>query len=107
LRLRLRPSQNAIWADCDVLQCGEVGEQVEALEDHPDLSADPGQLALAHRLEAAVAAALPDQLPVQVDVALLRALQVVDAAQQGALAGAARADDGDLLPGRHVEAHAL
>jgi len=47
-----------------------------------------------------------DQRAVDVNVARGRLLQIIDAAEQGGLAGAARADDRDLLRPRHLEVDA-
>src|SRR6266545_4878223 len=70
-----------------VLQDGLVGEQVERLEDHADLAAQPGQWP-----------ALGGQRrPVEVDRAGVDGLEPVDAAAQGGLARPGGADHDDDL----------
>src|SRR5262249_20999162 len=72
-----------------------VGVEVELLEDHPDLGAQPGQ----------IDGGAVDVLSVHDELAGLDRLQPVDAADQGALPRAARpADDQDLAP-RDLQAH--
>ena len=62
-------------------------EQVEALEDHPDLLALPGDVPLPVLDELAVRLlAVADQVAVHVDPAALDLLEVVDAADEGRLA---------------------
>ncbi|MCY1357504.1 hypothetical protein D9M69_440010 [compost metagenome] len=70
-----------------------MGPEVETLEHHAKAGADAGQLLLVghHRLTDAVGGE-PDAFAVDLDRALIGDLQHVDAAQQGALAGAAGAD---------------
>ena len=72
-------------------------EQVVGLEDDPDLRAD-----------------LPDVGPVMVephavdpDLARLHRLQIVEAPEERALAGAARPDDHDHLAPGDLEAHVV
>jgi hypothetical protein len=65
-----------------------VGEEVEGLEDHPDVGAQPGE-----RL-----ALLRQRLPVELDGAGLDGLQPVDRPAQGRLSRPRRADDDDHLP---------
>ena len=72
-------------------------EQVELLEDHPDLEPQRLQMRLVGL-----------QLgPGHGDPALVDHLQAVDAAQQRALAGAALADDGDDLARLDLDVDAL
>src|SRR5262249_40441410 len=75
-------------------------------EDHAHLGPDGGQIALAHLRVVPVLLSLAHEHAVEVDVAALRTLEVVDAAQEGALARAAGSDDGDLLAHRDVDADA-
>ena len=82
----------------DVLERGEVREQVEALEHHAHLCAPAQHRALLQLVEPAVAVLVADQLAVDRDPAAVDGLEVVDSAQQGGLAGAAGAEDGDDLP---------
>ena len=78
-----------------VLQRAQVREQVEALEDHADGTAD--------RLQVGG----PDLHTVRMDVAAIDRLQPVDAAQERALAGAGAADDGHHFAGLDVEVHPM
>jgi hypothetical protein len=64
-----------------------VREEVEALEDHPDVAAQPGE-----RL-----ALLGELLAVDADLALLDGLEPVDRAAERGLARARRADHHDDL----------
>ena len=90
----------------DVAEGGEVGEEVEALEDDADLGALAGDLGLAVLDEAAVLLAVADERAVDVDVPGVEAFEVVDAAQEGALAGAAGTDDDDDLAAGDVHREA-
>ena len=66
-----------------------MGEEVELLEDHPDPLAD--EVELPALLAGARARTPADVVAFDEDLARLRWLEQVDAAQQRALAGAARA----------------
>src|SRR6185295_5754076 len=99
-------AQHLLRRDGDVAERGQVREQVEALEDEADLLALLGELAVAQVDVAAIDLLLADQLAVDVDVAGGRLLQIVDAAQQRGLAGAAGTDDGYLLATRHLQGNA-
>ena len=70
----------------DVLQGGHVGEEVEPLEDHPDLGALAADLTVGQLVEAAAAFLVADQLAVDPQPPGVDLLQVVDAAEEGALA---------------------
>ena len=61
-------------------------EQIEPLEHHADLGALPGQGAILEGDVGLADSLLADEMPVDVDVALARPLDVVDAAQQRRLA---------------------
>ena len=76
-----------------------MGKQIEALKDHTHLGADR-QVALAH-LSVAVRRRSPTRTSSRTRP---RWALECDAAEQRALAGPARADDGDLLAHRHVDA---
>src|SRR5262249_43080982 len=104
--LLARQTQHLLRRDGDIAEGGQVREQVEALEDEADLLALLGQLAVAEVDVGAVHLLLADQLAIDVDVAGGRLLPIVDSAEQGGLAGAARADDRDLLAARHIERNA-
>jgi hypothetical protein len=96
-----------------VLQHGQVREQVELLEDHSDPGALPGDLARRQLLQPPDPALrradrpVADQLAAELDEARVRLLQVVDAAQQRALAGARRPEDDGDPAARHVEVDAV
>ena len=79
----------------DVAERAQVREEVEALEDHADRGPLARDLGLAVLDEAAVLLAVADELAVDVDAPGLEGLEVVDAAQQGRLAGAAGAEEDD------------
>src|SRR5690349_16488098 len=82
-------------------------EEVEALEDHADLGADARNALLAILHDLAVGRlAVANQLTVYVELALVDLLEVVDAAQEGRLAGAARPDHDDDLALAHAHADA-
>ena len=83
------------WAMVTFSSARHVREEVELLEDHPDPLAD--EVELVARLAGARARPLADVLALEEDLALLGRLEQVDAAQQRALAGAARPDHADDL----------
>ena len=97
--LRLRPGEALHFRESDhhVLEGREMGEQVERLEDHPDLLAYP----LRADLRGVHLHAIDDDVP------LVRLNEEVDAPEERALPGAARPDDHEGLPLPHLEAHAL
>jgi len=77
----------------DVLQDGLVREQVEVLEDHPDALADLVKVGV-----------LGDQIHAVDDhVSGRDVLELVEAAQQGGLAGTRGADDRDHFPFFDIE----
>ena len=80
-----------------VIQHVFVVEQIEALEYHAD--------ALAQGVE--IGAQIHQVLAVKPDVAGIGILQQVDAAQQGALAGAGGADDAHHFPWHDLQVNAL
>ena len=84
----------------DVVQRGQVREQVEALEDHPDLLALAGDVALASSTSLPSCLAVADQVAVHEDPAALDLLEMVDAADERGLARAGRPDDDDDLAPR-------
>jgi hypothetical protein len=90
----------------DVLGGRHVREEVEALEDHPDLLALARDVAVAVLHEPPAGAAVADRMAVDEDLALVDPLEVVDAADERRLAGAARPDDADDLAPLHVEVDA-
>jgi hypothetical protein len=74
-----------------------VREEVELLEDDPDPLADRGDV---HALAC-------DLVALEVDVPAVERLEQVDAAQQRALAAAARADHDQHLAGIHCQVDAV
>ena len=82
-----------------------MGEEVELLEDHADPLAD--EVEVPALLAGARARALADVVALEEDLALLGRLEQVDAAQQRALAGAARAEDADDFAFGDVEVDAF
>ena len=88
---------HGLGGECDVLLHGEVGEQVVALEHDAHVLAQLAQVdgRVVHGMAA------------DLDGAAVDDLQPVDAAQRGALARAAFADDGHHLALRDGEGHPL
>src|SRR5207253_7951665 len=80
-------------ADLHVLQRGQPADQVELLEDQRQLSARQAELARA----------LPDVAPGDVDRAAVGSREPGEAAKEGGLARAARAEYRDELTGPHRE----
>ena len=76
-----------------VVEHGEVGKQVEALEHHADFGADLVDLAQV----------VGELRAIDDDLALLMLLEPVDAADQRGFAGAGRTADDDLLALLHHE----
>ncbi len=62
-------------------------EVVEPLEDHADLGTPPGDLALVQLVEAIAALLVADEHPVDVEAPGVDLLEMVDAPQEGRLAG--------------------
>ena len=77
----------------DVLQGGEVREEVEVLEHHADFGALLQDVFLAELVQPPSADLVSHQCPVDGDVAAVDFFEVVDGAQQGGLARAGRAND--------------
>ncbi len=94
-------------AEGDVFQGGEVGKQIELLEGHAGERALAGDLALRQALAATAFLAIADGLAGQPDAAALELFQQVDAAQQGGLARAAGADQGDHVAAIQGQVDAL
>src|SRR5262249_4373199 len=104
LRLGAALAEDPARRKGDVVEGGLVREEVELLEDHPDPLADEVELpALLARSRARAPA---DVASLEEDLALLGRLEQVDAAQQRALARAARAEDADHLASGDVEVDA-
>ena len=82
--------------------------QVEVLEHHADLAAQLAQSPRRHRLSRAVLAGLvADELAFDPDLAFVVSFEEVDAAQQRALARAARSDQTNNLGARELEIDAV
>src|SRR6478735_5471225 len=91
LRLASRPSERGPWRFGDVLERGEVREQVEVLEDHADVHALSEDVSFSELVQGVARAAETDDVAVDRDVAAVHLLELVDAAQQRALPGPRRA----------------
>src|SRR4029078_7109352 len=96
-RLALVHALDLDWGLDDVLDRGLVGEEVEALKDHPDLRAPAGDLRLAQLVELVPGLPVADQLAVHPESSRVDPLQVVDAAQERRLARARRAEQAGHL----------
>ena len=107
--LGLRQAEHPAGADRDIVEGGEMREQVEALEDEAELALlarEPGfgeRLAPAELTDEAVA----DRLVPETDVAGIGRLEMVEAAQDRRLAGAGGADQDERLPVRDLEGDAF
>ena len=78
-----------------VLQHGHMLPEIELLEDHRELGADAVDLLHVGGRRPAVARRHLDQLALDPDLAAVRRLEEVDAAQEGRLARSRRAEDRD------------
>ena len=87
-------------------------EEIEPLEDHPDLGAVPADLGVALLVELVAHLPVADELPVDRQPPGVDLLEVVDTAEEGRLPRARRADHADDLawldlerdPFQHLEA---
>src|SRR6185312_2600052 len=70
----------------DVLQDGHMREQVEMLEHHADLDALAGYLVFMHLMQETAPLLVADQLAIDADTAEVDAFEMIDTAQEGALA---------------------
>jgi hypothetical protein len=95
------------WRERDVLKCRKVREQIVSLEDDADLSTKPVQISFGQGAAKAVRVRRTSQFPVYPNFSAFVWLQIVDAAENGALAGATWPDDDDNLTGQHVESDIL
>src|SRR5207302_8291100 len=91
----------------DVLERRHVVEEVEALEDHAARQALARDLTVAERVERVADPAIAGERAVDPDGAIIDALELVDTAQEGALARARRADDAEDLGRRDLERDAV
>ena len=87
----------------DVLKGGHVPEEVERLEDHPDLRAVAADLAVGELVEPVTDLAVADEAPVDPEAAGVDLLEVVDAAQERRLARPGRAEDAHHLTRLYLE----
>src|SRR6185312_11133142 len=83
----------------DVFQNRQMWKQIEALEHHANAGALAANLALGHLVENISTLAIADQLAIDRQTPSVDLLQVVDAAQEGALAGSRRSDQAEHLAG--------
>src|SRR5690625_742099 len=89
-------AEDVNWRFDDVLQNRHMSPEIEGLEDHAEAGPDAVDLAPVRGTHPAQAVLFHlQQLAAQMDAAGIRNLEQVDAAQQGRLAGAACADQGD------------
>src|SRR6187401_1805345 len=96
--MRVFESMPAYISQLHVVQRGGPGEQVERLEDEPDLLvADAGELVVVH---------LAHLLVVQQVGALGRRVEAADQVHQRRLAGAGRTHDRDVLAAADLDVHA-
>ena len=91
----------------DVLQRGEVREQVEPLEDHPDLRALARDLALGQLVQPVARLPVAGQLAAHPEPPGVDLLQVVDAPQQRGLPGSRRPEQAQHLAGTDIQRDAL
>ncbi|CAM5237586.1 hypothetical protein SALBM311S_11569 [Streptomyces alboniger] len=91
----------------DVLQRRHVGEEVEALEHHADVPPLRGHFLFLQLVELVATLPVADQVAVDVQSAGADLLQVVDAPQEGRLAGAGRTDQAEHLARVHLQVDAL
>ncbi len=80
-----------------------MGEQIEALKDHADLGTLACDIPVAIFRQATVAIVITDHVAVDVDMTAVDLLQMIDAAQESALAGTGRADNHDHFVFPHFE----
>ena len=80
-----------------------MGKQVESLEHHPDLGALPAYLSIGQLVDLVAALPVTDQLAVDGQPAGVDLLEMVDAAEEGALAGPGRPDDAEDLSWRDAQ----
>ena len=91
----------------DVLERGHVREQVEMLEDHPDLRALARDFAFAQFVESVADLAVADELAVDGQATGVDLLEVVDAAQERRLARSRGPEQAHHLTLAHLQRDAL
>ena len=84
-----------------------MGEEVEALEDHADVAALPGDLLVVQAVQLAAAVGITHEFAVDPDPAAVDRLQLVDAAQEGRLARTRGSEEADHLTLVDVHVDAL
>jgi len=90
--------RQGLGGQADVVLCGEHGDEVEGLEDEPDVPApEPGEAGVGQGGEI---------LPVHEDLAGVEVGEAGDGVEKRALAGAGRAHDGDEFARGDLEVHA-
>src|SRR5262249_39175218 len=92
---RLRHVAHLYRCEGDVVDDGHVREEVEVVEDHPELTA--------HFAELSCTQLAMQLFAIDGDGPARRRLQIIDAADECALAGATWADDGDAFATLHGE----
>jgi hypothetical protein len=103
-----RQAEHMDWRFDDVLDHVHVRPQVEVLEHHRQFRADALQLLVIGHFQIAGAVGFGlDHFAVDDDLPRVRPLQKIDAAQEGALARSARADDADHVALVRVQRDAL
>ena len=107
--VRLSPGAAAVREQSlgDVVQDGQMREEVEVLEDEPDARPLFEDRPLGQFLEPVAVDAHADQLAADAHVSRVQFLQVVDGAKQSGLAGSGRAEQDGHLPGFHGQIDAV
>jgi hypothetical protein len=91
----------------DVLQHREMGEEVEALEDHPDVAALTGDLLVVEAVQGAAAFGVTHQLAFDKDATAIDCLELVDTPKERRLPGAGRPEEADHLTPLNVHVDAF
>jgi len=84
-----------------------VGEEIEALENHPDVRALPGDVGILALVEPPVAFFVTDQLTVHPDAPTRQGLHLIDQPQEGRLARPGGPEQHHCLAGVDVQVDAL
>src|SRR5882762_6680925 len=80
-------------------------EQIEVLEDHGCVGSGMRRFPRLQLVEAAILQTVPDELAIDVYAAGINLLEIVDAADQSALAGTGRTDQAAHLARQHGEVY--
>src|SRR5262249_30276914 len=84
-RIALAELLHVHWRLDHVFERGHVAEEVEALEDHPDLGSVPADLRVPLFVELVADLPVADKLSVDPQTASVDLLQMVDTAEEGRL----------------------